>query len=115
MSKREKFPNFKKRNGLLIAIIQNFSTKRVLMHGFMNPEALRLCRKTGEVWLWSTSEKKLWHKGVTSNSVMKIKKVRADCDGDAILLLVKVTGTGYACHLKRHSCFVPIGLDDIVF
>ena len=108
MSKREKFPNFKKRNGLIIAIIQDAKTKEVLMHAFMNPIAWHMTLKTGEFWRWSTEHNELQKKGATSNSVMKVKKIRRDCDGDAVVILVKVAGNGFACHFKKRSCFRPL-------
>lgn len=109
------FPNFEKRGGLLIAIIQDAKTKEVLMHGFMNPEALEKTLQTGEFWRWSTSKNRLMRKGEESGNIMKVKEWHRDCDGDAILLLVKVIGDGNACHLKRHSCFVPLDLTKVIY
>lgn len=107
--------NFKKRGGRIIVIIQDAKTKDVLMHGFANKDALKLTAQNGEVWLWSTSRKELWHKGITSDSVMKIISSSVDCDGDALLLQVEVLGTGLACHLDRASCFVPLDLQSLTF
>lgn len=101
-------PNFKKRGGLITAIVQDWKTKEVLQHGYMNPEAFEKTRATRQVWLWSTTHKALWHKGATSNSIMGVKEIRLDCDCDAIVLLVDVTGTGHACHFNRSSCFVRL-------
>lgn len=102
--------NFKKRGGRLIVIIQDAETKKVLMHGFARKNSLRLTAETGEVWLWSTSRRKLWHKGATSNSKMRVVSAAVDCDGDALLLQVEVLGNGLTCHLGRVSCFVPLDL-----
>ena len=105
MQKVEGFPDFEKRGGLLFVIIQEAATKEVLMHGSMNRAALWLTLHTKTVWLWSTSRQKMWHKGATSDSVMEVVWMKHDCDGDAVLLGVKVTGTGYACHKDRRLCF----------
>ena len=108
------FPNFEKRGGLIIVVVQDATTLEVLMHAFMNLEALKMTLQTGEFWRWSTEHSDLQYKGATSNSVMKVKSILADCDGDAVLIQVEVTGTGYACHLKRHSCFSPIDSNEIL-
>src|SRR3989344_681540 len=114
MASQKQFQNFEKRNGLLIAIIQDADTKEVLMHGFMNRAALWLTRRERTVWLWSTSQKRLWHKGETSGSVMEIRWLKADCDCDAILIGVKVGGKGDACHLERRSCFDQFISQDMI-
>ena len=105
MQKIEGFPDFEKRSGLLVTIIQDVATKEVLMHGSMNRAALWLTLHTKTVWLWSTSRQEMWHKGATSDSVMEVVWIKHDCDGDAILVGVKVAGTGHACHKNRVSCF----------
>lgn len=109
------FPNFGKRSGSLVVIIQDFRSKEVLMHGYMNFLALAKTIKTGDAWLWSTSRQELWPKGATSDSVMKVKAVKGDCDGDSILLLVEVTGTGTACHLDTRSCFFDVDPDHLIW
>ncbi|MFQ6050163.1 MAG: phosphoribosyl-AMP cyclohydrolase [Candidatus Hydrothermarchaeota archaeon] len=92
-----------KRNGLIIAVIQDISDKEVLMVGFMNKEALEKTLKKNEVYLYSTSRKKIWKKGETSGHIQVPKEIRLDCDGDAILIKVEqVTG---ACHEGYRSCF----------
>lgn len=115
MSKAADFPSFKKRGGLVIAIIQDADTKAVLMHGFMDSLALAKTLESGEVYLWSTSRNKFWHKGEESGNVMRWESLAADCDGDAVLIQVRVIGNGYACHLERKSCFVPIDTATISF
>jgi phosphoribosyl-AMP cyclohydrolase len=89
--------------GLIPAIVQDAVTGEVLMMAWMNAEALRLTQTTGEVWFWSRRRQALWHKGATSGNVMRIQDMRADCDGDT--LLVKVDPTGPACHTGERSCF----------
>lgn len=108
--KGDSFPNFERRNGLLIVVIQDAVTLEVLQHGFMNRTAYDLTCREGRVWLWSTSKDKLWLKGATSDSIMLVRQAFRDCDGDSLLLRVEVTGKGQACHLKRHSCYEPVDL-----
>ena len=74
---------------LIPAIVQDAGTGRVLMLAWMNEEALRLTRETGEAWFWSRSRQKLWRKGETSGNTLAVEELRDDCDGDAILLRVR--------------------------
>jgi phosphoribosyl-ATP pyrophosphohydrolase/phosphoribosyl-AMP cyclohydrolase len=87
------------------AIVQNARDGRVLMLAWMNEEALRLTRDTGEAWFWSRSRERLWKKGETSGNTLAVEEVRDDCDGDA--LLVRVDPAGPACHTGSTSCFAP--------
>jgi phosphoribosyl-ATP pyrophosphohydrolase/phosphoribosyl-AMP cyclohydrolase len=87
------------------AIVQDSATGRVLMLAWMDAEAERLTRETGEVWFWSRSRQKLWRKGETSGNVLHVEELRDDCDGDA--LLVRVRADGPACHTGSVSCFAP--------
>lgn len=89
---------------LIPAIIQNEKTNQVLMLGYMDEEALGLTIKTGWVWFWSRSRKKLWKKGETSGNVLKVIKILDDCDTDA--LLIQVTPFGPTCHTGSISCFI---------
>ena len=91
-------------DGLVSAIAQDVVSGRVLMVAWMNREALRLTWQKGEAVYWSRSRKKLWHKGEKSGHVQKVKEIRLDCDGDAILLQIEQQG-GIACHTGRESCF----------
>jgi len=91
--------------GLKAAIVQDAATGRVLMLAWMNDEALRLTRESGQAWFWSRSRAELWHKGATSGSFLNVEELRDDCDGDAILL--KVRAEGPACHTGAESCFAP--------
>jgi phosphoribosyl-ATP pyrophosphohydrolase/phosphoribosyl-AMP cyclohydrolase len=90
---------------LRAAIVQDAETSRVLMLAWMDDEALRLTRETGEAWFWSRSRERLWRKGETSGNVLAVEELRDDCDGDAILLRVRPSGP--ACHTGSLSCFAP--------
>lgn len=89
--------------GLIPAIVQDAITGRVLMMAWMNAESLRLTRESGEAWFWSRSRSELWHKGATSGNVLRVRELRADCDGDT--LLVRAEPAGPACHTGKESCF----------
>jgi phosphoribosyl-AMP cyclohydrolase len=95
---------FEKQDGLLPAILQDASSKEVLMLGYVNPEALAETWKSGEVHFFSRSRKRLWKKGETSGHVLRLKRVLVDCDADALLLLVEPVGPG-VCHEGYRSCF----------
>jgi phosphoribosyl-ATP pyrophosphohydrolase/phosphoribosyl-AMP cyclohydrolase len=90
---------------LRAAIVQDASDGRVLMLGWMDAEAERLTRETGDAWFWSRSRQELWRKGDTSGNVLRVAEIRDDCDGDA--LLVRVHPDGPACHTGSQSCFAP--------
>jgi phosphoribosyl-ATP pyrophosphohydrolase/phosphoribosyl-AMP cyclohydrolase len=90
---------------LRAAIVQDAASGRVLMLAWMNDEAERLTRETGEAWFWSRSRERLWKKGETSGNTLAVEEVRDDCDGDA--LLVRVRPNGPACHTNAVSCFAP--------
>jgi phosphoribosyl-AMP cyclohydrolase / phosphoribosyl-ATP pyrophosphohydrolase len=90
---------------LRAAIVQDADTNRVLMLAWMDREAERRTRETGEAWFWSRSREELWHKGETSGNVLYVQELRDDCDGDA--LLVRVRPAGPACHTGSLSCFAP--------
>lgn len=89
--------------GLIPAIIQEESTKDVLMLGYMNEEALRRTLSTGRVTFWSRSRSEFWRKGDTSGHRQHVRAAALDCDADA--LLVTVHQVGPACHTGAHSCF----------
>jgi phosphoribosyl-ATP pyrophosphohydrolase/phosphoribosyl-AMP cyclohydrolase len=90
---------------LRAAIVQDARDDRVLMLAWMDDEALRLTRETGEAWFWSRSRQRLWKKGETSGNVLAVEELRDDCDGDALLLRVRPAGP--ACHTGSASCFAP--------
>lgn len=90
---------------LTAAIVQDAETNRVLMLAWMDEEALRLTRETGEAHFFSRSRGRLWRKGETSGNTLAVEELRDDCDGDAILLRVRPAGP--ACHTGSTSCFAP--------
>ena len=87
------------------AIVQDAATGRVLMLAWMDDEAERLTRETGEAWFWSRSRGRLWRKGESSGNTLAVDELRDDCDGDALLL--RVTPAGPTCHTGSVSCFAP--------
>jgi phosphoribosyl-ATP pyrophosphohydrolase/phosphoribosyl-AMP cyclohydrolase len=89
--------------GLLPAIVQDATSRQVLMLAWMNQEALRLTLATGQAHFWSRSRQSLWRKGATSGHVLVVSQVSYDCDGDAIL--VEARPQGPACHTGHTSCF----------
>lgn len=90
---------------LRAAIVQDASSGRVLMLGWMDEEALRRTRETGEAHFFSRSRQRLWRKGETSGNTLAVEELREDCDGDAILL--RVHPAGPVCHTGSLSCFAP--------
>jgi phosphoribosyl-AMP cyclohydrolase / phosphoribosyl-ATP pyrophosphohydrolase len=90
---------------LRAAIVQDADSGRVLMLAWMDAEAERLTRETGEAWFWSRSRQELWRKGATSGNTFAVEELRDDCDGDA--LLVRIRPAGPACHTGSLSCFAP--------
>ena len=90
---------------LRAAIVQDAETGRVLMLAWMDAEAERRTRESGEAWFWSRSRGEYWHKGATSGNTMAVEELRDDCDGDALLL--RVYPAGPACHTGAVSCFAP--------
>ena len=91
-------------SGLIPAIAQEVSTKRVVMFAWMNRASLEESIRTGNAVYWSRSRHRLWRKGEESGHFQRLKSVRADCDGDVLLLSVEQVG-GIACHTGRESCF----------
>ena len=89
--------------GLVAAIVQDANTLEVLTLAYMNRESFSLTLQTGETWFWSRSRQELWHKGETSGNFQRVRELRIDCDGDAVLLLVEPAGP--ACHTGARSCF----------
>ena len=88
------------------AIVQDAASGRVLMLAWMNEDAQRRTRETGEAWFWSRSRQELWRKGATSGDALAVEELRDDCDGDALLLRVR-PATGAVCHTGAESCFAP--------
>jgi phosphoribosyl-AMP cyclohydrolase len=89
--------------GLVPAVAQDAVTGQVLMVAWMNEEALRCTRETGQAHFWSRSRQALWRKGATSGNVLHVREIWVDCDADTLLL--KVDPAGPACHTGQQSCF----------
>ena len=90
---------------LRAAVVQDADSGRVLMLAWMDAEAERRTRETGEAWFWSRSREQLWRKGETSGNALAVEELRDDCDGDALLLRVRPNGP--TCHTGSVSCFAP--------
>ena len=98
-------------NGLIPVVTTDFKTGGILMHGYMNAEALKKTIETKEAHYWSRSRNKIWHKGQVSGFVQKVKEIRIDDDQDSIWLTVDI-GNGASCHVGYKSCFyrsIPLG------
>ena len=96
--------NFSKNtDGLVPAIIQDATTKNVLMLGYMNKESLAITRKTGKVTFYSRSKQCLWTKGETSGNFLQLIDIKADCDKDA--LLIQANPQGPTCHEGDDTCW----------
>jgi len=96
--------DFDKQNGLITAVVQDASTHRVLMVGYMNREAFDKTIATGHVTFFSRSRQKLWIKGESSGHFLMLKSISTDCDGDALLVEAEPIGPG-VCHEGYESCF----------
>jgi len=98
-------------NSLIPVITTDFKTGDILMHGYMNYEALKKTIETKEAHYWSRSRKKIWRKGQVSGFVQKVKEIRIDDDQDSVWMSVDI-GNGSSCHVGYRSCFyrsVPLG------
>ena len=91
-------------NGMIPAIAQDATSRRVVMFAWMNRESLQETVQGGNAVYWSRSRQRLWRKGEESGHCQKVRSIRADCDGDVLLLSVDQVG-GIACHTGRESCF----------
>ena len=89
--------------GLVPVVAQDSRTGEVLTLAYANEESLRLTVETGELHFYSRSREEIWRKGETSGNVLRLRQLRYDCDGDAIVALVEPTGP--ACHTGERSCF----------
>ena len=101
-------------NGLIPVITSDYKTGEILMHGYMNSEALKKTIETKEAYYWSRSRNTIWHKGKTSGFTQKVKELRVDDDQDSLWLIVDI-GNGASCHVGYKSCFyrsVPLGKVD---
>lgn len=95
--------DFDKQNGLIPAIIQDASTQKVLMLGYMNEDALEKTRAENRVTFFSRSKNRLWTKGETSGNFLEVVSIKGDCDQDA--LLIQVNPVGPVCHTGSDTCF----------
>lgn len=102
-----------KMDGLIPAIVQHADTGEVRMLGYMNREAFDATKESGRVTFWSRSRGELWEKGATSGDTLELVDMRADCDGDALLVLARPAGP--TCHLGTTSCFGDDGAPGVGF
>ena len=101
-------------DGLIPVVTVCASTKDILMHGYMNVEALKKTIETKEAHYWSRSRNQIWHKGKHNGFIQKVIELRIDDDQDALWLTVDI-GSGSSCHVGYRSCFyrsVPLGKID---
>ncbi|MBN2033154.1 MAG: phosphoribosyl-AMP cyclohydrolase [Deltaproteobacteria bacterium] len=96
--------DFKKGGGLIPAVVQDFSSGKVLMLAYINQASWEKTLESGEAHYWSRSRGELWHKGGTSGHVQKVREILVDCDSDTVLFRVEQSG-GAACHEGYESCF----------
>ena len=105
--------DFKKGEGLVPAIIQDWATNKVLMLGYMNDEALQKTKTEGKVTFFSRTKDRLWTKGETSGNFLDVKEIVADCDSDTIL--IKAEPHGPTCHTGADTCFKESNDTNAVF
>ncbi len=97
-------PDFSKiPGGLLTTVVQDATTKDVLMVAYMNAASWAKTLATGETWFWSRSRSEFWHKGATSGNTQRVVSVTLDCDRDTAL--ITVIPAGPACHTGATTCF----------
>ena len=90
-------------DGLVPVVVQDATTKDVLMLAYADSEAVRRTIETKTTWFWSRSRREYWNKGATSGNTQAVVEIRYDCDADALLVLVDAAGP--ACHTGERSCF----------
>jgi phosphoribosyl-AMP cyclohydrolase len=90
-------------DALIPAIVQDSTSKEILMLAYMNAQSLELTLTTGKATYWSRSRNELWVKGATSGHYQDVQSIALDCDGDALVL--QVIQTGAACHTGQRTCF----------
>ncbi|MEM6049419.1 bifunctional phosphoribosyl-AMP cyclohydrolase/phosphoribosyl-ATP diphosphatase HisIE [Erwinia sp. P7711] len=98
-----------KTDGMMPAIVQHAVSGEVLMHGYMNQEALTKTLEIGKVTFWSRTKERLWTKGETSENYLNVVSITPDCDNDTLLVLANPIGP--TCHLGTSSCFSPAAPD----
>jgi phosphoribosyl-ATP pyrophosphohydrolase/phosphoribosyl-AMP cyclohydrolase len=99
-------------DGLVPAIVQDASTKDVLMLGFMNREALDITVRSGKVTFWKRTSQKLWTKGETSGNILKFVALRVNCNDDSLLILAEPVGA--TCHTGHPTCYFREANDSAV-
>jgi phosphoribosyl-ATP pyrophosphohydrolase/phosphoribosyl-AMP cyclohydrolase len=97
--------DFSKLDGLIPAVIQDATSREVLMVGFMNPDALAITRQTGFATFFSRTRNTLWTKGETSGNRLQVVEMLTDCDDDTVLVKVHRLGDGNVCHTGERTCF----------
>jgi phosphoribosyl-AMP cyclohydrolase len=97
--------DFAKLNGLVPAVVQDATTREVLMVGFMNDTALARTRETGYVTFFSRTRNTLWTKGETSGNRLAVVSMLVDCDNDTLLIQARCEGEGNVCHTGQRTCF----------
>jgi phosphoribosyl-ATP pyrophosphohydrolase/phosphoribosyl-AMP cyclohydrolase len=90
-------------DGLVPAVVQDRTSREVLMVGFMNREALDRTLESGDAWFWSRSRQELWHKGATSGNYLRVREVRRNCEDSTLLLLADPVGP--TCHTGERTCY----------
>jgi len=105
--------DFEKMNGLVPAIIQDNSTNKVLMLGFMNEEAFAKTEELGKVTFFSRTKNRLWTKGEESGNFLNVVSIVSDCDNDT--LLIKVNPVGPVCHTGSDTCWDETNSEDVMF
>ncbi|MCS6808236.1 MAG: bifunctional phosphoribosyl-AMP cyclohydrolase/phosphoribosyl-ATP diphosphatase HisIE [Bacteroidota bacterium] len=105
--------HFDKHNGLVPAIVQDATTHKVLMLGYMNAEALEKTEQEHVVTFFSRSKSRLWTKGETSGNILRVAEIRSDCDNDTVL--IKVHPTGPVCHTGTDTCFDEVNIPEPSF
>jgi phosphoribosyl-ATP pyrophosphohydrolase/phosphoribosyl-AMP cyclohydrolase len=106
-------PTFDPVTGLVVAVVQDVTTRRVLMVGYMNQEALEVTFRDGLVTFFSRSKQRLWTKGESSGNTLRLREIRQDCDGDALLVLAEPTGP--VCHTGADTCFREQNVEGVQF
>ena len=97
--------NYSKLDGLIPAVIQDATSREVLMVGFMNEAAFDITRRTGYATFYSRTRNTLWTKGETSGNRLAGERMLVDCDDDTVILLVRRLGDGNVCHTGERTCF----------
>ncbi|MCX6544906.1 MAG: phosphoribosyl-AMP cyclohydrolase [Acidobacteria bacterium] len=97
--------NYSKLGGLVPAVVQDATSREVLMVGFMNETAFDITRHTGYATFFSRTRNTLWTKGETSGNRLAVERLLVDCDNDTVVLLVRRLGDGNVCHTGERTCF----------